>query len=130
MSPWDSTLEEEDADPALNDALRTNQLMVSMKLMRMNIEALELRVAKGLISQEDALDILGSRIHNPHIQVGREPGTYTSGEESVWEGIYGLNGKVYMMVGRIRADIMAEVVPMLAHVKQASLSVTTALVPH
>jgi hypothetical protein len=67
-----STSEEEHADPALNDSLRTNQMAVNLKLTRMSVEA------KGLISHEATLESLGSQIHDTIVQVGRDPGNLTS----------------------------------------------------
>jgi hypothetical protein len=93
--------------PAFDDSLPTNQMAVNLKLMRTNVEALERHLDKGLISHESTLKSPGSQIHDTGVQVGRDPGMYTSGEESVWEGITVVHGKVESMEGNIRADIMA-----------------------
>jgi hypothetical protein len=74
---------DEDSNPAFDDSLRTNQLAINLKLMRMNVETLERRLTKGLVSYEEALEILGSQVHATRLQVGRDSGIYTSGEESV-----------------------------------------------
>jgi hypothetical protein len=61
------------------------------------METLDRRLTKGLVSHEGTLESLGSQIHSTRVQVGKDPGFYTSGEESVWEGISGVNGKVDTM---------------------------------
>jgi hypothetical protein len=43
---------DEDSDPAFDDPLRTNQLAINLKLMRMNVETLERRLTKGLVSDK------------------------------------------------------------------------------
>jgi hypothetical protein len=73
----------EDSDLAFDDSLCTNQMDVYLKFIRINVEALEIRVAKYLISNESTLESLGSQIQDT--RVGKDPGMYTSGEESVWE---------------------------------------------
>jgi hypothetical protein len=85
---------DEDSDPAFDDSLRTNQLAINLKLMRMNVETLERRLTKGLVSYEEALESLGSQVHATRVQVGKYSGIYTSGEESVWEGIAGVRVKM------------------------------------
>jgi hypothetical protein len=81
---------DEDSDPAFNDSIRTYQLAINLELMRINVETLERRLAKGLISNEETLDSLRSHIDDTRVQVGKDPGIYNSGEESVWEVIDGL----------------------------------------
>jgi hypothetical protein len=44
-----STLDE-DGDPTFYDSLRTNQMDVSLKLMRTNVETLERRVDTDMVS--------------------------------------------------------------------------------
>jgi hypothetical protein len=58
--PRGGTNSDEDSDPALDESLRTNQLAINLKLMRMNVETLERRLNKGLVSYEEALENLGS----------------------------------------------------------------------
>jgi hypothetical protein len=71
-----STLEE-DSLPAFDDSLRTNQLAINLKLMRLNVETLERRLSKGLVSYEETLGSLGSQIHATRFQVGKYPGINT-----------------------------------------------------
>jgi hypothetical protein len=91
--PRGSTNLDEDSDPAFDDSLRTHQLEINLKLMRMNVETPERRL-KGLVSYEEALESLGSQVHATRVQVGKYSGIYTSGEESVWEGIAGVRVKM------------------------------------
>jgi hypothetical protein len=121
-----STLDE-DSDPAFDDSLWTNQIEVNLKLMWINVEALEIQLAKGSILHESTLESLGSQIHDARVQVGKDPGMYTSGEESVWEGTVGVHGKVDFMEGKIRADITAEMILMMAQVKLKEIIGTYAL---
>jgi hypothetical protein len=64
---------EEDADPTFNDLFRTNKLSANIKLMQMNMKALERRLAKGLVSHEGALGSLENQIHDTRVQVGKDP---------------------------------------------------------
>jgi hypothetical protein len=122
-----STLDE-DSDPAFNDSLRTNPMAINLKLMRNNVEALERRLAKGLILHGSILESLGSQIHYTQVQVGKDPGMYTSGEKSAWKGITGAHGKVDSMEGKIRAEIVSEMIPMVAQVKLEAITCTSAMV--
>jgi hypothetical protein len=99
--PQGATNSDEDSDPAFDDSLRTNQLAINLKLMRMNIETFERRLTKGLVSYEEALESLGSQVHATRVQVGRDSGIYTSREESVWEGIAGVHVKMDSMESMI-----------------------------
>jgi hypothetical protein len=65
---------DKDSDPAFDDSLRTNQLAINPKLTRMNVETLEMRLTKGLVSYEEALESLGSQVHATRVQVGRDSG--------------------------------------------------------
>jgi hypothetical protein len=56
--PRGATNLEEDSDPAFGDSLRTNQLAINLKLMRMNVETLERCLSKGLVSYEETLESL------------------------------------------------------------------------
>jgi hypothetical protein len=69
--------------------------------MRMNFEPLERRLTKGLVSYEDALESLGSQIHATRVQVRKDSGIFTYGEESVWEGITGVHVNMDFMKSRI-----------------------------
>jgi hypothetical protein len=80
-------------------------MAINLKFMRINVETLERRLAKGL-----------------------DPAIYTSGKESVWEGITGLHGKVDSMKRMSRADVMAEMISMMAPIKIEATSGTDALV--
>jgi hypothetical protein len=122
-----STLEE-DSYPSFNDSLRTNQLVINLKLMRLNVETLERRLSKVLISYEETLESLGSQIHATRVQVGKYSGIYTSGEDSVWEGIAGVHVKVDSTEGRIRSEIMAAIMPMIGWIKSDTTAGTAALV--
>jgi hypothetical protein len=99
--PGWATNSDEDSDPALDDSLRTKQLAINVKLMRTNVETLERRLTKGLVSYEEALESLGSQVHATRVQAGKESGIYTSGEESVWEGIAGVHVKMDSMESMI-----------------------------
>jgi hypothetical protein len=46
--PRGATNSDEDSDPPFDDSLRTNQLAINLKLMRMNVETLERRLTKGV----------------------------------------------------------------------------------
>jgi hypothetical protein len=78
--PRGATNSDTDSDPAFDDSLRTNQLAINLKLMRMNVETLKRRLTKGLVSYEEALEILGSQVHATRVQVGKDSGIYTSGK--------------------------------------------------
>jgi hypothetical protein len=101
--PRGATNSDEDYDPALDDSLRTNQLEINLKLMSMNVETLEMRLTKGLVSYEEDLESLGSQVHATHVKVGRDSGIYTSGEESVWEGIAGVHVNMDSMESMIQS---------------------------
>jgi hypothetical protein len=88
-----STLEE-DSDPAFDDSLRTNKLAINLELMMINMETLERHLSKGFFSYEETLESLGIQNHATRVQVGKDSGIYTSGEDSVWEGIDGSHVKV------------------------------------
>jgi hypothetical protein len=45
-----ATNSDEDSNPSFDDSVPTNQLAINLKLMRMNVETLERRLAKGLVS--------------------------------------------------------------------------------
>jgi hypothetical protein len=47
--------------------------------MRMNVETLEKRLTKGLVSYEEALESLDSQVHATRVKVGKDSGIYTSG---------------------------------------------------
>jgi hypothetical protein len=65
VSPRGASTLDEDSDPALfDDSLRTNQMAVKLKLMWINVEALEICLAKFLISHEITLESLWSQIHD------------------------------------------------------------------
>jgi hypothetical protein len=53
--PRGATNSDEDSDPAFDDSLWTNQLAINLKLISMNVETLERRLTKGLVSYEEAL---------------------------------------------------------------------------
>jgi hypothetical protein len=122
-----STLEE-DSDPVFDDSLRTSQLAINLQLMSINVETLERRLSKGLVSYEETLENLGSQIHATRVQVGNDSGIYTSGEDSVWEGIDGVHVKVDSMEAMIRSEIMAEIMPMIGWIKSDATAGTAALV--
>jgi hypothetical protein len=103
-------------------------MAINLKLTRINVETFEICLAKGLISPEETFENLGSQIHDTRVRVGKEPINYTSGEESVWEGIAGMYGKVDSMEGRIRADIMSEIKPRMSKTKIEATPGTAALV--
>jgi hypothetical protein len=69
--PRGATNLDEDSDPAFDDSLRTNHLAINLKLMRMNVETLERRLNKGLVSYKEALESLGSQVHATRVQVGK-----------------------------------------------------------
>jgi hypothetical protein len=71
---------------------------------------------------------LGSQVHAMRVQVGKDSGIYTSGEDSVWEGIYGVHVKVDSMESRIRSDILSEIMPMIGWIKSDATAGTAALV--
>jgi hypothetical protein len=96
--------------------------------MRMNVETLERRLTKALVHYEEALESLGSQIHATRVQVGKYSGIYTSGEDSVWEGIAGVHVKVDSMESRIRSGIISEIMPMIGRIKSDATAGTTALV--
>jgi hypothetical protein len=125
--PRGSTNLDEDSDPAFDDSLRTHQLEINLKLMRMNVETPERRL-KGLVSYEEALESLGSQVHATRVQVGTYSGIYTSGEESVWEGIAGVHVKMDSMESRIRSDIFSEIMPMIGRIKSDAAAGTASLV--
>jgi hypothetical protein len=126
--PRGATNSDKDSDPAFDDSLRMNQLAINLKLTRMNVETLERRLPKGLVSYEDALESLGSQVHATRVQVGRDSGIYTSGEESVWEGIAGAHVKMDSMESRIRSEILSEIVPIVGRIKSDTDAGTSALV--
>jgi hypothetical protein len=126
--PRGATNIDEDSDPAFDDSLRTNQLAINLKIMRMNVETLERRLTKGLVSYEEALESLDSQVHATRVQVGRESGIYTSGEESVWEGIAGVHVKMDSMESRIRSEILSEIMPIIGRIKSDAAAGTSALV--
>jgi hypothetical protein len=96
--------------------------------MRINVETLERRLTKGLVSYEEALESLGIQIHATMVQVGKYSGIYTSGEDSFWEGIAGVHVKVDSMESSIRSDIMYEIMPMIGRIKSEATAGTSALV--
>jgi hypothetical protein len=126
--PRGGTNSDEDSDPAFDDSLRTNQLAINLKLMRMNVETLERRLTKGLVSYEEALESLGSQFHATRDQVGRDSGIYTYGEESIWEGISGAHVKMDSMDSRIRSEILSEIMPIIGRIKSDAAAGTSALV--
>jgi hypothetical protein len=126
--PRGATNLDEDSDPAFDDSLRTNQLAINLKLMMMNAETLEMRLTKGLVSYEEALESLGIQVHATRVQVGNDSGIYTSGEDSLWEGIAGVHNKVDSVESRIRSDIMSEIMPMIGQIKSDATAGTAALV--
>jgi hypothetical protein len=119
---------DEDSDPAFDNSLRTNQLAINLKLMRMNVETLERRLTKGLVSYEEALESLGSQVHATRVQLGKDSGIYTSGEDSIWEGIAGAHVKMDSMESRIRSDILSEIMPIIGWIKSDTTTGTAALV--
>jgi hypothetical protein len=126
--PRGATNSDEDSDQAFDDSLWTNQLAINLKLMRMNAETLERRLTKGLVSYEEALESLGSQVHATHVQVGRDFCIYTSGEESVWEGIARAHVKMDSMEARIRSGILSEIMPIIGRIKNNASAGTSALV--
>jgi hypothetical protein len=96
--------------------------------MRINVETLERRLTKGLVSYEEALESEVSQVHATRVQVGKDSGIYTSVEDSVWEEIFGVHVKVYSMESRIRSDIMSEIMSMTGRIKSDTTSGTSALV--
>jgi hypothetical protein len=126
--PRGATNLDEDSYPASGDSLRTNQLEINLKLMMMNVETLERHLAKGLVSYEEALESLGSQIHATRVHVGKYSGIYTSGEDSVWEGIIGVHVKVDSVESRIRSAIMSEIMPMIGRINSDANTGTAALV--
>jgi hypothetical protein len=126
--PRGATNNDEDSDPAFNDLLRRNQLAINLKLTRMNIETLERHLTKGLVSYEEALESLGSQVHATLVQVGKYSGIYTSGEESVWEGIAGVHVKMDSMESRIRSEILSEIMPIIGRIKSDAATGASALV--
>jgi hypothetical protein len=126
--PRGATNSDEDSDTAFNDSLRMNQLAIILKLTRMNVETLERRLTKGLVSYEEALESFGSQVHATRVQVGRDSGIYTSGEESVWEGIAGAHVKMDSMEARIRSEILSEIMPIIGRIKNDAAAGTSAVV--
>jgi hypothetical protein len=126
--PRGATNLDDDSDPACDDSLRINQLAINLKLMRMNVETLERRLTKGLVSYEEALESLGTQVHATRVQLGKYSGMYTSGKDSVWEGIDGVHVKVDSMESRIRSDILSEIMPMIGRIKSDATAGTAALV--
>jgi hypothetical protein len=126
--PRGATNSDEDSDPVFDDSLRTNQLAINRKLMRMNVETLERHLTKGLVSYEEALESLGSQVHATRVQVGKDSGICTSGEESVWEGIAGVHVKMDSMESRIRSEILSEIMPIIGPIKSEAAAGTSALV--
>jgi hypothetical protein len=94
----------------------------------MNVETQERRLTKGLVSYEEALESLGSQIHAKGVQVGKDSGIYTSGEDSVWEGIDCVHVKVDSMESRIQSGIMSEIMPVIGQIKSDATAGTAALV--
>jgi hypothetical protein len=117
LVPRGATNLDEDSYPVFDDSLLTKQLAINLKLMRMNVETLERRLTKGLVSYEEALESLESQIHATMVQVGKYSGIYTSGEDSVWEVIAGVHVRVDSMESRIRSDIMSEIMLMIGRIK-------------
>jgi hypothetical protein len=74
------------------------------------------------------LESLGSQIHATRVQVGTDSEIYTSGEDSVCEGIDGVHIKVDSMESRIRSEIMSEIIPMIGRIKIDATNGTAALV--
>jgi hypothetical protein len=72
--PRGATNLDEDSDPAFDNSLRTNQLAINLKVMRMNVETLERRLTKGLVSYEEALESLGSQVHATRVQLRKDSG--------------------------------------------------------
>jgi hypothetical protein len=126
--PQGATNSNEDSDPAFNDSLLKNQLSINLKLMRMNFETLERRLTKGLVSYEEALKSLGSQVHETRVQVVKYSGIYTSGEESVWEGIAGVHVKMDSMESMLRSEILSEIMPIIGCIKSNAAAGTSALV--
>jgi hypothetical protein len=126
--PRGATNSDEDSDPAFDDSLRTNQLAINLKLMRMNVETFERRLTKGLVSYEEALESLGIQVHATRVQVGKDSGIYTSGEEPVWEGIAGVHAKMDSMESMIRSEILSEIIPIIGRIKSDAAAGTSALV--
>jgi hypothetical protein len=126
--PRGATNSDEDFDPAFDDSLRMNQLAINLKRMRMNAENLERRLTKGLVSYEEALESLGIQVHATRVQAGRDYGIYTSGEESVWEGIAGAHVKMDSMEARIRSEIRSEIIPIIGRIKNDDAAGASALV--
>jgi hypothetical protein len=81
-----------------------------------------------LVSYDEALESLGSQVHATHVQVGRDSGIYTSGEESVWEGIAGVHVKMDSMEAMIRSEILSEIMPIIGRIKNDAAAGTSALV--
>jgi hypothetical protein len=96
--------------------------------MRKNVETLERRLTKGLVSYEEALETLGSEGHATRVQVGKDSSIYTSGEESVWEGISGVHVKTDSMESRIRSEILSKIMPIIGRIKSNASVGTSALV--
>jgi hypothetical protein len=94
----------------------------------MNVETLERRLTKGLVSYEEALECLGIQVHATRVQVGKDSGIYTSREESVWEGIAGVHVNMDSMESRIRSEILSEIMPIIGRIKSDASSGTSALV--
>jgi hypothetical protein len=126
--PIGATNLNEDSDPSFDDSLWTNQLAINLKLMRMDVETLERRLTKGLVSYEEALESLVSQVHSTRVQVGKDSGIYTSGEDSFWEGISGVHVKMDSMESRIRSDILSEILPMIKQINSDAATGTASLV--
>jgi hypothetical protein len=73
-----ATNSDEDSNAAFDDSLRMNQLAINLKFMRTNVETLERRLTKGLVTYEEALESLGIQVHATRVQVGKDSGIYTS----------------------------------------------------
>jgi hypothetical protein len=126
--PRGATSLDEDSDPAFDDSLRTNQLAINLNLMRINVETLERCLTKGLVSYEEALESLGSQVHATRVQLGKDSGIYTSGKDSVWEGIAGAHVNMDSMESRIRSDILSEIMPIIGRIKSDGTAGTAAVV--
>jgi hypothetical protein len=56
-------------------------------------------------------------VHATRVQLGKYSGIYTSGEDSVWEGIAGVHVKMDSMDSRIRYDIVSEIMHIIGRIK-------------
>jgi hypothetical protein len=67
-------------------------------------------------------------VHATRVQLGKDSGIYTSGEDSVWEGIAGAHVKRDSIESRIRSDILSEILPIIGRIKSDATAGTAALV--